>query len=184
MNLLEMFPSLSLNEINPIPFVAKFESDVAGSIESGKITWDLVETTAHRALSGSMYFLNNISFNMGLNQDVLLNALDPDYNNGFIHLDIISEDDKETYNKQPIKFANYVNDKFMGIAYQSRRSSNRTKSQNIKYRLSGQILQTADIITHLSSIGKTTLDAYIVADIYGITNQQWIKEYFLQGRDY
>jgi hypothetical protein len=181
MDLLKMFPGLKLNELNIIPYEARFTSNVAGSVNHGFITWDNILSDAHDALSSTMYFLASASYNVNLDQDDLLNALDRNFNNGFLGLDIISQDDKEVLNKSKINFANYVNDRQLGVSYQVRRSNQPNQRQKIQFRVKGQVKQTNAIVAHLSDIGETTLDLYVNAVIVGVNNQQWIEKYFLQG---
>lgn len=181
MSLFSMFPGLGLNDINIIPYEARFTSNIAGSVNAGAITWDQITSQAHEALSSSMYYIHTLSYNMNLDQDILLNALDKDFKNGFLELDIISRDDQEIMNKSKIKFANYVNDRPLGLSYQVRRSNNVNSKQPIDFKVSGQILQTNDVITHLSNIGADTLDLYVQCVIVGINNQRWIEKNFIQG---
>jgi hypothetical protein len=180
-SLLQKFPGLSLNDINPIPYEARFTSADAGSINLNAITWDNVLSDVHKALSSQVYYIDTFNFSVNLDKDVFLDALDPAFNRGFFKLDIISKDDKEVLNKSQINFADFAYNRQIGNSYSIQRSDFDNQEQQIQFRLSGQILQTNEVIQRLSEVGATTLDIYVSTVIYAINNQKWASRYFIEG---
>lgn len=176
-SLLEKFPGLTYADISAVPYEARFTSAPAGSINSGKITWNLISSFAHNALQGSFYFIDSISFNCGIDKAIFLNALDGDYNNGFINIDIFKTLENIPANETPITFANYRDDVPYNMSYRS----NRNEKQAINFRANGQLNQTAEIVNYLSDQGKNTIDLYVSTVIYQISNSDWVAKYFEQG---